>query len=751
MSEVVCRGDGRRVALLIGNQDYIGTMQPLANSRNNTSALAGLLCQNGFTVFRHTDLDVQSFDTTIETFAGAAKGTKTALVYYSGHGFAVGRRNWLVPVDARLSCTDIWDYGADMTRVRRQLLDLNEDVLSRLEGAGDQIVILDASRAEPVRGCRGGASPSLIKGLVRTAASIARLIIYATHDGEVALDDAGSDTSLLVTAMMKRLPENPRHDWVTAMLEVSQEVLTLTNNKQRPSIDVNLRPEGCLAPDCGAAPPTAAAQRQDDLTDRYFNQLYEAGNYPAALVLAERLETVAKARFGDADLNYGAALTRLALVYRALGRYAEAETLYRRVSSITEMALGSYHPYVAQALDNLATIYQEQGEYGDAARLYERVLAINEAALGPDGPGTATALNNLASVYEDQRRYYDAERLFKRALAIRQSALGPSHPTEAGALSNLARLYEVQSKYDEAESLYRRALAINERAFGASHPGVAASLSDLAGVYKAQHKYNDAEALYQRAVAVNETALGPNDPRAADALNNLAALYDLQGRSTESEPLVKRAVAMQRAAEIPDLPWPPPKASAWDVIPNEMILGSNPTQPNLAAISDRLALALDAGAYYQRSFFKVPDGFAMVTQVERIRSDGTPETHGRWFSSQGPTTFSLQGYLRRLLYADPGHYRLVVFVITDKPFSTSNEALTRQEATDLVGRGVNVVPATAWTQLYSAQHRCTALIYEFKKISATEPELLIPSPMPGRDHLMKARVWAALATPDPKK
>jgi len=57
-SEVVCRGDGTRVALLIGNQDYVGTMQALANPRRDTTAFAGLLCQNGFTVFRHADLDV---------------------------------------------------------------------------------------------------------------------------------------------------------------------------------------------------------------------------------------------------------------------------------------------------------------------------------------------------------------------------------------------------------------------------------------------------------------------------------------------------------------------------------------------------------------------------------------------------------------------------------------------------------------------------------------------------------------------
>ena len=46
VSEVACRGDGTRVALLIGNQDYVGTMQPLDNPRRDIAALGVLLCQH---------------------------------------------------------------------------------------------------------------------------------------------------------------------------------------------------------------------------------------------------------------------------------------------------------------------------------------------------------------------------------------------------------------------------------------------------------------------------------------------------------------------------------------------------------------------------------------------------------------------------------------------------------------------------------------------------------------------------------
>jgi hypothetical protein len=69
VGEIACRGDGTRIALLIGNQDYVGTMQPLDNPRRDIAALGALLCQHGFTVFRHANLDVTSFDSTVESFA----------------------------------------------------------------------------------------------------------------------------------------------------------------------------------------------------------------------------------------------------------------------------------------------------------------------------------------------------------------------------------------------------------------------------------------------------------------------------------------------------------------------------------------------------------------------------------------------------------------------------------------------------------------------------------------------------------
>lgn len=297
-TEVACRGDGARVAMLVGNGDYAAPMQPLDNPKRDVAAFATLLCGHGFTVFRSTDLGIDGFDAAIESFAAASKGARTALVYYSGHGFAAGRQNWLAPTDAKLSCEDVAGEGAVSARMTRRLVDLDRQVFERLDPRADQIVILDACRTNPVSGCRGSASPSLVKGFSRTGGGAGRLVVYATQDGQVALDGIeGSPTSPLMTAMTARLAADPRRDWVTAMLDVSDEVATLTRQRQRPNLDISLRPKGCLAASCEApkavgVPPQAV----DDgflayvgsLTDRAILSSLAAGPSAAVRAAAER-------------------------------------------------------------------------------------------------------------------------------------------------------------------------------------------------------------------------------------------------------------------------------------------------------------------------------------------------------------------------------------------------------------------------------------------------------------------------------
>src|SRR5262245_8757520 len=87
---------------------------------------------------------------------------------------------------------------------------------------------------------------------------------------------------------------------------------------------------------------TPAAAQQTDLNAilTRANELYAAGNYPAALTEAQKLEAGIKAQFGTDHANYAIALSTLARVYSAQGKYADAEAHYKRTLAIREAKLG---------------------------------------------------------------------------------------------------------------------------------------------------------------------------------------------------------------------------------------------------------------------------------------------------------------------------------------------------------------------------------------------------------------------------
>ena len=294
-----------------------------------------------------------------------------------------------------------------------------------------------------------------------------------------------------------------------------------------------------------AMAPAAAQQTDLNAILRRSNELHAAGNYPAALVEAQKLEAAVKARFGEKHAIYAMALINLAHVYQSQSNYGEAEGLYRRALTITEKALGENHPDVAMALNNLAAVYSQQGKYAEAEGLFKRALAIREKVLGTDHPRVAQTRENLATLYAAQGKYADAERLYKRTLAVKEKALGANHPDVAMALNNLAAVYSQQGKYAEAEGLFKRALSIREEALGQDHPDVADTLHGLAILYEAQGKYADAEGLYKRALTIKEKSLGADHPDVALILDNLAILYKDQGKYADAERLHKRALAIR--------------------------------------------------------------------------------------------------------------------------------------------------------------------------------------------------------------
>lgn len=192
-------------------------------------------------------------------------------------------------------------------------------------------------------------------------------------------------------------------------------------------------------------------------------------------------------------------------------------------------------------------------------------------------------------------------------------------------------------------------------------------------------------------------------------------------------------------------PWPPPRASAIDVIPRRLLIRDE-AHSTLNNVADTLENALRTNDYYERSYYPVLDGFAIATHIEQINDDGTSKKSARW-SLDVPLleTFSPRAYLRALFKAPHGRYRVIVFIVTTHAFTQTDAHVTRQQAKDWLSAGYDILPDEIGRREFSASYKCTALIYEFKG-TWKNAEFVDPSQLQGRTHLIKSGLMAALST-----
>ena len=147
-------------------------------------------------------------------------------MYYAGHGIEVNRRNWLVPVDAKL---------AHKSNVEDEAISLDR-ITALLDPAGHlQLVILDACRHNPLAQTMKpglGRTRSSGGGLAAVEPSGDTLIAFAARAGSTAEDGRGAN-SPFTTALLKYLAE-PGLDVGMAFRRIRDDVLKGTGNRQEP-------------------------------------------------------------------------------------------------------------------------------------------------------------------------------------------------------------------------------------------------------------------------------------------------------------------------------------------------------------------------------------------------------------------------------------------------------------------------------------------------------------------------------------
>ncbi len=192
---------------------------------------------------------------------------------------------------------------------------------------------------------------------------------------------------------------------------------------------------------------------------------------------------------------------------------------------------------------------------------------------------------------------------------------------------------------------------------------------------------------------------------------------------------------------LPEFPWPPPAASASYVLPDKLF----ESYRTLGNATGAILAALEQNGYVERSFFRTePGGVALVTRLERINDDGSPSAENeRWPASatREESTRGLLDFLQGLFFVDPGHYRVIAFVLQDLPFSQSAETITAQQAHAWLTSGANVLSPEIAALPFTGGH-VTVLIYEFA--SDGSKVQVVTSQLTGKQHLERAGVLAIL-------
>ena len=207
---------------------------------------------------------------------------------------------------------------------------------------------------------------------------------------------------------------------------------------------------------------------------------------------------------------------------------------------------------------------------------------------------------------------------------------------------------------------------------------------------------------------------------------------------------VERGVEESEA--VPEFPWPPPRPSASYTIARDFLVLPNRERPLLTDAATSLDFAFQKAGYGKRSYYSVPGGFAMASQMEQINKDGSAKgPDDRWLLEVAQLRkFSLSSYLTALFTARPGYYRVIVFIVTSHPFSQSSVKITSEEVDQWLSGGLNRLPENIGSREFTPMHQCTALIYEFRRTAGQRAVFVDPSEITGEVHLERAGLLAAL-------
>lgn len=222
-----------RIALVIGNDEYVTPGWALDNPVNDAELMGEALEAIGFDVEIVTDASLDEMEEAFQRHGSRlseAGEDAIGFFFYAGHGAQSEGLNYLVPVDAEVyNEADLWREAPNLGLLFRYI---------ERAGNSTNFIVLDACRNNPMPAATRSVDD---RGLAAAGRVRGTLIAYSTAPGSVAADGTGENSPF--TTALASLIQEPGYSAETMFRVVATRVEQITNERQLPWTESGLRGE----------------------------------------------------------------------------------------------------------------------------------------------------------------------------------------------------------------------------------------------------------------------------------------------------------------------------------------------------------------------------------------------------------------------------------------------------------------------------------------------------------------------------
>ncbi|CAF3427295.1 unnamed protein product [Rotaria socialis] len=217
----------RKLALIIGNDNYNVLHNKLNHSINNARDLSDVLKKIDFDVTMHIDVDSEMM-VTIKSFSKTINDGDIILFYFSGHGYEVSGKNYLIPVDDTRIKTDIdvEDIGISVQSIVERLIERNSSYVT--------IFIFDCCPPYWLKPPRTSNSTVHGKGLNKIQPPSGTFIQFACAANQTVDDSGGKQRNCLFSKHLIRNIARENINVTDVFRDIAKNVCSESNGVQKP-------------------------------------------------------------------------------------------------------------------------------------------------------------------------------------------------------------------------------------------------------------------------------------------------------------------------------------------------------------------------------------------------------------------------------------------------------------------------------------------------------------------------------------